>query len=87
MVQSIFRKNHYLEWGISLIFIGIVLTNPRFVYGHGGKTHTETPFSAFEAVQKATELYDRLIASGKLSEECETTLSTIHVSVRNSDNG
>jgi hypothetical protein len=86
MVQAIYRKNHFIEWGITLFVIGIVLTNPRFVYGHGGKTHTETPFSKFEAVQKAMELYDRLITSGKLSEEWETTLTTIHVSERNSDN-
>ena len=51
-------------------------------FGHGGKTHADQPFSAFEAIQKASELYDQLIVSGKLGEGWETALSTIDVSVR-----
>jgi hypothetical protein len=53
---------------------------------HGGKTHAEDTFTTFQAVQKATVLYDRLIASGKLPEVWETGLKTIRISTRNTDN-
>ena len=52
---------------------------------HGGKSHGDNDFSSLQAVQKATELYDRLIAMGKLPDEWETGLASIHVSLRQSD--
>ncbi len=64
-----------------LIIAGSMIVAPGAANSHGGKTHAEA-FSAFEAVQKATQLYDRLIVSGKLPEDWETGLSSIHVSVR-----
>ena len=64
---------------IGFVSLGIG-TLPAF--SHGGKTHGGEMFSAFQAVQKATQLYDRLIASGKLSEAWETELKTIHIAVR-----
>ena len=53
---------------------------------HGGKTHKGESFTAFQAVQKATKLYERLVASGKLSEVWETGLKTIKISIRNTQN-
>ena len=53
-------------------------------FSHGGKTHGGEMFSAFQAVQKATQLYDRLIASGKLPEAWETELKSIHIDIRKS---
>ena len=55
-------------------------------HSHGGKTHGEEAFTALQAVQKATKLYDRLIVSGKLPEVWETKLKTIAVRIRNTDN-
>jgi hypothetical protein len=69
-----------------LIAAGLIISGPGGTYSHGGKTHAESPFSALEAVQKATQLYDRLIVSGKLPEAWETDLSSIHVSVRGTEN-
>jgi len=69
-----------------LIAVGLIISGPGGAYSHGGKTHAAEPISALEAVQKATQLYDRLIASGKLPEAWETGLSSIHVSVRGADN-
>ena len=46
---------------------------------HGGKTHGESDFAALQALQKATELYDRLIVSGKLDESWETGLAKVEV--------
>ena len=68
-----------------LIAAGLIVVGPGGAYSHGGKTHASEPISALEAVQKATQLYDRLIVSGKLPEAWETGLSSIHVSVRGSE--
>lgn len=61
------------------IFTGVV---PAF--SHGGKKHGGAGFSSLQAVQKATELYEQLIAMQKLPEEWETRLISIHVSTRQS---
>jgi hypothetical protein len=55
-------------------------------HSHGRKTHGEEAFTALQAVQKAIQLYDRLIVSGKLTELWETKLKNITVSIRNTDN-
>ena len=68
-----------------LIAAGLIVVGPGGAYSHGGKTHASEPISALDAVQKATQLYDRLIVSGKLPEDWETGLSSIHVSVRGSE--
>jgi len=62
-----------------------VLASTTPVFAHGGKPHSEA-FTALQAVQKATELYDRLIRAQKLPEEWETGLSSIHVSTRQAEN-
>ena len=66
---------------IGFIYIGIG-TLPA--YSHGGKTHGGEIFTAFQAVQKEIQLYDRLISSGKLPEVWETELKSINISIRNS---
>ena len=68
------------------IFFVLIILSPALAHSHGGKTHAGEPFSALQAVQKATQLYDRLITSKKLPEEWETTLSLIHVTVRGNEN-
>ena len=51
------------------------------VQAHGGKAHNET-FTALQALQKATELYDKLVAGGKLDETWETGLASVEVTSR-----
>ena len=82
MIQYTTRRHMRLMTTIALIAIGVIVAGTEIANSHGGKTHAEEPFSAFQAVQKATQLYDRLIVSGKLPEDWETDLSSIHVSVR-----
>ena len=53
-------------------------------YGHGGKTHGGEAFTAFQALEKASKLYDRLIVSGKLTEDWETGLKRVTIDIRNS---
>jgi hypothetical protein len=68
------------------IMVGFTLNGAMPAHGHGGKNHAEETFSAFDAVQKATQLYDRLIASGKLPKVWEWELKTIKISTRNTVN-
>lgn len=69
---------------LAAVFLSAVLLilGTAASHGHGGKTHAEEPFSAFQAVQKATQLYDRLIVSKKLPEGWETDLSSIQITIR-----
>ena len=55
------------------------------VLAHGGKSHGETEFTSFKAVQKASQLYDRLIIAGKLDGAWETGLSSITINTRQID--
>ena len=54
-------------------------------YSHGGKTHGKENFTAFQALEKASILYDRLIVSGKLTEDWETGLKRVTIDIRNSN--
>lgn len=60
----------------------LIIVSAPPVWSHGGKSHGGTGFSSLQAVQKATELYDRLIKTEKLEEAWETGLATIDVSTR-----
>lgn len=82
MIKHNANPNHRSLVAATLIIAGWIIVTPGAGFSHGGKTHTAVPFSALEAVQKATQLYDRLIVSGKLPEDWETGLSAIHISVR-----
>jgi hypothetical protein len=83
-----FPERRCLRVLVAAIWItaGVFISGAGDAYGHGGKTHAAEPFSAFEAVQKATALYDRLIVSGKVPEAWETDLISIQVTVRGTEN-
>lgn len=68
----------------TVIIVGVILslTCAIPVWGHGGKTHGGTGFSSFQAVKKATELYDRLITMEKLEEAWEIELTVVKVITR-----
>lgn len=68
-----------------LVTIGLNGIFTTSAHGHGGKTHADESFTAFQALEKATELYDRLIASGKLAESWETGLKTVTIDIWNPD--
>jgi hypothetical protein len=76
-------QNKSILSGLTLtVILGISFLAAYPVMGHGGKDHGGTNFSSLQAVQKATELYDRLITMGKLPEEWETRLISIEVGTR-----
>ena len=75
-----------LTLAATMLFLFLTVYLSGAAHSHGGKTHTDEPFSAFQAVQKATDLYDRLIVSKKLEETWETGLKLIQVEIRGLEN-
>jgi hypothetical protein len=67
-----------------VIVIGLNGIFTLSAYGHGGKAHGEETFTALQALEKASKLYDRLIVSGKLTEDWETGLKKVTIDIRNS---
>jgi hypothetical protein len=82
--MNLFNKSYRIEFVILLfiLILGVSHITVLNAYAHGGKTHTDQAFTSLQALQQATELYDRLIASGKLSEIWETGLKKIYISTR-----
>ena len=66
------------------LVVSIIWLSVPLAYSHGGKTHGGVAFTALQALQKATQLYDRLITSGKLPEEWEIGLKSIKIDTRTS---
>ncbi|UCF91129.1 MAG: hypothetical protein JSW39_23090 [Desulfobacterales bacterium] len=69
-----------------LVLVLAVLTAATAVYSHGGKQHGGNAFTHLQALQKATELYDGLIAKGKLDESWEIHLAQVAVANRQHNN-
>jgi hypothetical protein len=75
-----YRIKKLMTLAIILFWISSISIIP--VFGHGGK-HAAGEFTHLQALQKATEMYDRLIENGKLDQSWETTLMRVNVSNRN----
>lgn len=78
-----YRIKKLMTLAIILFWISSISIIP--VFGHGGK-HAAGEFTHLQALQKATEMYDRLIANGKLDQSWETTLMRVNVSNRQKEN-
>ena len=67
---------------ITLAFLVAVMAGAT-VFAHGGKGHgSGGDFTNLEALKKATELYDKLIASEKLEVGWETTVEKVQIAER-----
>jgi hypothetical protein len=78
------RKNETMTRGavIVLILLAAVLSGAA-VHGHGGKSHgAGGEFTNLEALKKATELYDKLVAATKLDVSWETSVDNIQIAER-----
>jgi hypothetical protein len=67
---------------ISTVLFVVIIT-AALAFGHGGK-HTDK-FTHLQALQKATKLYDQLIAKGKLDQSWENGLQKVTISKRKQD--
>jgi len=70
----------------ALILVLFILAYGSLLLAHGPKGHTEA-FTSLAAAKKATMMYDKLVATGKLDESWETKLETIEVYKRNAGQG
>ena len=70
-----------------LVTVFILFLVVSTTFAHGSKGHSGVEFTAVQAVKKAIELFDRLIASGKLEEDWETGLKRIEMSERSTGKG
>ena len=66
---------------IVVLFISLIIPVTTAM-GHGGKKHDAGSFTQLQALQKATQLFDRLIISGKLGEIWESGLKHVDISIR-----
>jgi len=65
---------------IKIIFLFlIVLMSVPLASAHGPKGHGEAKFTALQAAKKGLELYNKLVATGKLNTPWETDLKNIEV--------
>jgi len=75
-------SGHLWFRNIAIAILGLaMLLSSAQVYGHGGKKHGSS-FTPLQALQKATELYDKLVVSGKLPDSWETDLEKVDISNR-----
>ena len=58
-----------------------ILSVTGSVFAHGGKKHANS-FTALQALQKSTDLFNQLVGSGKLGESWETDLANVEITNR-----
>ena len=73
------------RFGPIILLLGIFLAG-SLALGHGPKGHSGGALTAFMAVKKGVELYDSLLANGKLAETWEIDLDNLEVFTQNSGN-
>jgi hypothetical protein len=66
------------------VLLLIFLMSVPLALAHGPKGHSGAEFTALQAAKKGIELYDKLLASGKLEESWKTDLTNIEVFSRQS---
>jgi hypothetical protein len=66
------------------VLLLIFLMSVPLALAHGPKGHGGDEFTALQAAKKGIELYDKLVASGKLKTPWETDLKNIEVFPRQS---
>lgn len=84
MERRLSRTTAKMDWVMTAVFILLPFGLGPYAteaLAHGGKAHTES-FTALQALQKATELYDKLVVGGKLDETWETGLASVEVTSR-----
>ena len=79
------KTHHHKGVNIAVVLMISLILPATTALGHGGKTHDAGSFTNLQVIQKAVQLYDRLIESGKLDETWETGLKQIDISTRQSN--
>lgn len=83
--MSLNRKIYAVIAAVALFGVSM---SGAFVWAHGGKSHgSGGEFTNLEALKKATEIYDKLVASEKFGVEWETGLGNIKITEREKAGG
>ena len=69
----------FIRLASSILLFLVVLMGVSLVSAHGPKGHGDTEFTALKAAKKGIELYDKLVASGKIEKSWEIDLENIKV--------
>lgn len=69
--------------GFIVLFLLLILI-VSLAFAHGPKGHSNGMFTPLEAVNKGLQLYNQLLASGRLDESWETGLDKIELATRKS---
>ena len=78
--NQVIKKEKFRTVILFMILLFTLIIPAVAAFGHGGK-HSEA-FTHLQALQKATQLYDKLINNGKLDQSWETALKKVTVSNR-----
>jgi hypothetical protein len=65
----------------AVVALFAILSVTGSVFAHGGKGHANS-FTALQALQKSTDLFNQLVGSGKLGESWETDLANVGITNR-----
>lgn len=87
MIRISYGEDIRIRYLAPLWVAAALMLAPTLIHAHGGKTHAETRFSHLEALQQATQLFDKLIAAGKLDESWELGLNRVDIADRNGKDG
>ncbi len=71
-----------IGWIIFLLLPLFFFPFPGLIAAHGGKTHDDKEFTALNALQESTALFEKLLVSGKLEDSWETGLSQVEIVVK-----
>ena len=74
-------KRYFFGSIVAVIALFMILSVTGSVFAHGGKKHADS-FTALQALQKSTDLYNQLVGSGKLGESWETDLANVEITNR-----
>ena len=75
----------FVRFTTLILLLLMVLMSVPLASAHGPKGHGGAEFTALQAAKKGIELYDQLVASGKLKVSWETDLKNIEVFPRQSE--
>ena len=86
MIHDIIKPARGKLLSMTIFLLMFLFSTSALVFAHGGKAHEMGEFTHLAALKKATELYDKLIASQKLDTDWETGLERVEVSHRQKGN-
>ncbi|NIQ91222.1 MAG: hypothetical protein GWN93_20320 [Deltaproteobacteria bacterium] len=66
---------------VAVVALLTILSVADSVLAHGGKKHANS-FTALQALQQGTDLFNKLVGSGKLGESWETDLANVEITNR-----